>query len=628
MFIQQILENKIKHHQHLYYSKSKPELSDADFDVLWNQLQTDFPDSELLKEVGKDHTDGFPTGRHILTMGSQRKSTTVEELVSWVKLNKIEGSVIVQQKLDGLSLELQYENGLLASAVTRGDGVIGDIVTNNARKISSIPQILKSKTFTGAVRGEVMLFKQIFEDKYAEEYKNPRNTASGFLKNQAGTNCPDLTFIAYDKSIDKERSEGEIIFWLSHNSFILPGLEQFNQVSPIVFDRVAQKAIRSRGKLDYGIDGLVYKQNKLDLDDRLELLPKKQIAFKFPPEEKTTILLDVEWHMSNSSLTPVAILKPVDLDGSTVQRASLANMNLINDMGLKIGDRVVVVKRGDIIPKIEKVAFKSGTVKIVPPSTCPSCGNPTQQDDSSRVFCANRECLSVIKGNIYKWILTLDIKGFGLALIEDLCEKKYVKEPADLYTMNRTNYLLTTNLKKATIKAFAAMDKVTELTVPQFIAGMNIDSFGERQATRLIENGYDTFDKIHEMTMEDMKCIAGLGEKTYETFFAGYIEKYKSLLDILNTGSVSVKTKKIVELSGITGKSFCFTGKLNIMKRKEAEEIVKDAGGLTIGVSDKLDYLVCNDSSQSSSKITKAKKLGTKIIDEIEFQVMLNGGLK
>lgn len=625
---QEILENEIKYHQFLYYVKSAPVISDADFDILWDKLKNEYPTSKLLEKVGNDHTDGFPQGKHLLMMGSQRKATTHDEMVSWVELNKIAGSIVIQHKLDGLSLELQYENGELLAAVTRGDGVIGDIVTSNAEKVQGVPKLLKTKNYSGGVRGEIVLFKDVFNKKYAEEYKNPRNTASGFLKNLEGTNCSDLVFIAYDKTVSSliQTSEEETILWLQHNGFIPVHTDRLVSFSVSSFFNIVNKTIANRNNFKYGIDGLVVKQNKIDIDDREERLPKKQIAFKFPPEEKTTTLIGVEWGMTNSTLTPVALLEPVELDGSTVKRASLVNMKLIRDLDVKINDKVSICKRGDIIPKIEKVVRKSSIgEEIIPPSTCPECGFALAEDGSTRIYCPNRGCMSVIIGNISRWIGVLDIKGFGHALVSDLCRKGYVSEPADLYTMDRSSYLLTTNLKKNTLKAFSAMDSVKSLTVEQFVEGMNIEGFGRKQAEKLVANGHDTFDKILNISHDEMVSIEGFGEKVYSSFISEYKEAFARINNVLNTGKVKVETKEINSIEGVQGKSFCFTGKLLTLKRKDAESAVKNAGGLIIGVSPKLDYLVCNDLSSGSSKIKKAQNFGTKVITEKEFNEILSG---
>jgi len=598
---QHLLENKIKHFQYKYYVEGVSEIPDEEFDVLWKDLVTNYPESLLLTKIGSDLEDGFPTGLHLIPMGSQRKATTKEEIDYWVENNKISRDVVVQLKLDGLSLELQYENSELVSAVTRGDGVKGVIVTSNALKMKGVPPKLKTPNFTGSVRGEVLLALNTFREKYSEDFKNPRNTASGFLKALDGKNASDLSFVAYDRSTDQLDSEEGTILWLVNNSFTPVPTTPFKNFNIEDFEKYVRGMIAKRGELTWSIDGLVLKQNLMDLEDRKELI-------------------GVDWSISNTTITPVALLDPIDLDGSTVRRASLANMNLVNDMKLKIGDLVIVTKRGDIIPKIEKVHEHCGEEVIKAPEYCPTCGNPTETDSSSRIFCKTMWCPSRLKGNILKWVSTLEVKGFGESLISDLVDKGYVKEVTDLYTMDLQAYLDSTNLKKSTEKAFKKLFNVKEIPLHLFVSGFNLDGFGSKRVKLLVEKGYDTLDKLEAITKQEMVAIPGLGIETYNLFRNEFDYKLPIMLQVANyVTPVMLKKTVPTTSSGLSGHSFCFTGKLTHFKRKDAEIMVIEASGEVKSVTKGLDYLVCADPNSGSSKLKKATALGTKIISEEEF---------
>ena len=358
------LERLVALHQDLYYN-SKPEISDAEFDALWDELAALAPGSPVLARLGVDASDGFPKAGHILPMGSQAKAADPEEFLAWCAKASLP-EYIVEHKLDGASLELQYEAGRLVRAVTRGDGSVGDDITPNARRMRGVPAAL-AEPWSGAVRGEVVMSRAVHREFFSDK-ANCRNAANGIMKRKDGAGAERLEVVCYDAApsglydaepgglfavapeppFDDELSK---VGWLRAAGFVTVDALSFKEPFEVVDYRA--RVMDGRGSLPYDIDGLVVKARIVDIDDMKRARPERQIAFKFPLEEATTTLVSVEWSESGATYTPVAIIEPVRLAGTTVKRASLANTNTMRGMGLRIGSRVVVVKRGEIIPKIE-----------------------------------------------------------------------------------------------------------------------------------------------------------------------------------------------------------------------------------------------------------------------------------
>lgn len=622
---QEYLEKQIKAAQEAYYVHSSPIMEDSEFDLLWDELREKYPDSSLLNEVGNDSISGWPKAQHVLVMGSQNKVTTEQELENWMRLNKVQFPLLVQHKLDGLSLELIYKKGILDSAITRGDGVVGDLVTQNAVKVEGIPEIIEDKAEIRAIRGEVCMRVSVFEQEYAENYANPRNLSSGILKSKDGANCSDLVFLAYDMNCDEIpfiKTYGDIEKYLFKLGFLTPygrGCEDIEQFKRYVLSTQGKRSI-----LPLQIDGLVLKSRDIDHEDRKEYRPKKQIAWKFPPEEKATELTSVEWQVAGETLTPVAVLNPVRIDGSTVSRASLVNVAEIERLGLHIGDTVIVAKRGDIIPKIERVKHKA-TIRtpIVPPNSCPVCGMHTEMDESSRVLCTYPKCSAKNEQRLRKWIEKTGILGFGPELIRRLM-RQGVTEISDLYAPDLFSKAVdSTHLKKATMKAFHALYAVKELPLEKFIAGFNIRGFGERQTKKLVNAGHDTLEKIFQLDLSDFDAIEGLGSKTYFMLVRYLGELKPEMLKVREFVKITPPVEK-KETEGVSGKTFVITGKLQSGTRAEIQAKIEMHGGKAgSSVNSKTDYLVNNDIKSTTGKNKKAKELGVPIISEADLLEMI-----
>lgn len=354
---QQELEKKIKEAQEAYYN-DKPIMSDVEFDQLWDQLKKEYPDSELLNEVGTDHFDGFVKVKHKIIMGSQDKANTAEEMDKWFDKCREEGEefVIDTEKLDGCSIELEYKDGELENGITRGDGVEGDLITLNVMKMSNYPKTLKEE-FTGIIRGEVMLHRSV-KPIAAPDKKNCRNATAGIMKRLDGEGCKYLTIKAYDvreEGKHKFRNASDMLDWLKEQGFAVPkyhirSLKELNgqKALKIMEDTIFQDR-------DYDIDGIVWKTQVINYEDlETNYRPKFNIALKPKYTLATTKILDIEWSLKNGTLTPVAIVEPCELCGTTVKRASMANPSLMEDMGIEIGHEVLITKCGEIIPGILK----------------------------------------------------------------------------------------------------------------------------------------------------------------------------------------------------------------------------------------------------------------------------------
>ena len=357
---QQELENKLKQAQDAYYNGSEPIMSDLEYDELWDELQTKYPTSNLLFGVGADHTDGFAKVKHSIIMGSQAKANTAQDMTTFFLKNG-KGKYLAQYKLDGCSIALNYENGKFMSGATRGDGTEGDDITRNVLRMNGLVKQLKER-FTGTVRGEVLLDKSV-KEKHFPDMKNCRNAASGIMKHLDGSDCEKLTIRVYDAQYhDKAKTFGtqtSLQSWLRDNGFIVAEYVWFDTRKMKDPGQEAIDLIRSEfseynsSNRDYDIDGIVFKKDEIDMHDiQTEYRPKTMVALKPKFTPKESILRDIEWCVKNGTVTPVAIFDPVEIEGSTVQRASLGNISLMEYLGLEIGHRITVIKANMIIPKV------------------------------------------------------------------------------------------------------------------------------------------------------------------------------------------------------------------------------------------------------------------------------------
>lgn len=606
------LEKKILKYQKSYYDGNQ-EISDSEFDQLWNELEKNYPDSVLLKKVGSDTVKNGKI-KHIMVMGSQSKFNTREGLEKWIESNSIEFPIVCEEKIDGNSLELQYENGRLKYAVTRGDGYYGEDVTNVALNMKDIPNKLES--YTGAIRGEIVMYRSVFESKYSSNFKNPRNLVAGLMKNEKFRDYDDLVFIAYDCSriFDLETSK---LDWISRY-FTVPKTKVFYDVESLMDYR---NSINSKSSL-YDIDGLVLKQDKVDLDDLSELRPKKSHAFKWIDEGEETTLIDVEWSNQGYTFTPVAVMDPIELKGATVKRASLANPSLIENLKLKIGDKVLVTKRGQIIPKIEKATEHCGTVDIKIPKICPYCGEPlVLRDNNTKLYCENEECITHLSARLSKWINVLDVKGFGDALQKFMVEECNMTSICDLYKPKFKNLVCSTYGSINAEKAFNDLYSKRNIDLATLIAGFNIEGIGLEMSKTLTENGYDSLESLHNVKVEDLEKLPNWSSIRAKAFIKGFNMVYSEVEWMASSENIILKKSENKMQSGL---KICVTGKLENFTRKSVNEYIMNHGCTPVdSVNSSTNILVTNDPNSGSSKNKNAIKRGVKIISEKDMMEML-----
>jgi DNA ligase (NAD+) len=629
------LEKLIVKYQTSYYN-GEGEISDAQFDKLWDELKVLSPDSLVLKKVGAD-SGNFQKAKHIMPMGSQEKAADPEQFNEWAQKHNY-SEYLVEYKLDGASLELQYKNGKLLRAVTRGDGTTGDVITDNAIKMNGVRSELYINgnlfNFTGGVRGEVIMTHEVHETKFKDK-ANCRNAANGLMKRKDGQGSEYLTLITYDVwATEGEQpyndEEGKLDF-LNQCGFNTVPLKICKTSDDVISYRSHVMEIRKN--LDYDIDGLVIKERFVNHEDASRARPDRQIAFKFSLEEAVSVIRKVEWNESGATYTPVAVFDIVDLNGTKVSRASLANPNTIKALGLKIGSHAVVVKRGEIIPKIESVLEDeeekdSSEIKI--PCKCLTCGS-SLVNEGTRLYCPNKNCSKRVLHQLLKWVQVVDIRDLGETLITELFNKKIVSSISDIYALtvdSLTPFFLNQESMASDKKSLGAQkvyDSIQshrEISLSKFIAGFDIEGIGETYVEKLLEAGFNTLEKMFAASEEQVASIYGFAQIMAHIFVQGLTENKDEIMSLVDSKTVIVKEG--LSDGKLSGMSFCFTGELHTMKRSDAEELVKKNGGsCKSSVVKNLSYLVTNDTSSGSSKNLKAASLGIKIINEEQFLSLL-----
>lgn len=628
------LENLILRYADSYYN-GEAEISDAEFDTLWDELKLLDPDNEVFQKVGAD-SGNFPKARHRIPMGSQEKAADPQAFLSWAEKHRY-AEYLVEYKLDGASLELQYDNGVLVRAVTRGNGESGDVITANAKKMRGVvPCLMKDGvplTCSGGIRGEVVMEHDVHNSLFSDK-ANCRNAANGLMRRKDGQGCEYLLVICYDAWFDNSEQfftdEEEKIAWLTACGFTVVPLHICKTPQDVIDYRAEVMEIRQT--LPYDIDGLVVKERAINREDAYRVRPDRQIAFKFSLEKADSILRQVEWSESGATYTPIGLFDPVKLAGTTVKQANLVNPNTIRNLDIKIGSHIVVTKRGEIIPKIESVVKHPGELEfesdIVFPSRCAVCGSALL-DEGTRLICPNKECPKKLHHRLEKWISVLEICDFGDTLLKGLFDSGRLRAVRDMYTLTETDlapYFLTEeSLSKEKVslgarKVIKSIAAHRTVSLAVFIAGFDIEGIGETLVERLVAAGFDTLEKLLEADEQSIAAVFGFGEITAHTLVDGLRE---------NQEEMRFLASKYITITGshtgiLSGKSFCFTGELTTMKRSDAEKMVKAAGGTTkSSVTKDLSYLVTNDVSSGSSKNRKAAELGIPVVTEKEFLQML-----
>ena len=646
------LEGLIQKYQTSYYD-GEAEISDGEFDLLWEELKRLNPDSPVINQVGAGRgVDGFPKAEHLIPMGSQEKAANPHEFMQWARkmgmdeqknTRKQENNCtltgkktgltklfLVQYKLDGASLELQYKNGKLLKAVTRGNGVVGDEITANALAMNGVKAALDIP-FSGGIRGEVIMSLKTWRKKYSDK-ANCRNAANGIMRRKDSIGCEDLELIVYDAAATGDdsyfKNELDKIEWLGKRGLRTAENRVFASAEEIIEYR--NEVAGKRDKLPFDIDGLVVKALDIDMADLRRAKPEKQIAFKFELETAFSILREVQWSESGATYTPIGIIDPVRLAGTTVQRANLNNPDMIRAMQLKIGSAVSVVKRGEIIPKIEGLAPKGALMQaekeeeIYFPEICGSCGT-SLSDTGTRLYCPNPHCDKRLLHRLEKWVSVLDIRELGKKLILMLFEKKRVMRIHELYTLNAQELAGYERMGAiSAAKVIRHIQTKRELSLAAFVAGFDLEGIAQTTMEKVAAAGFDTLEKLRSATLDDIASVHGLGQITASVIIEGLKETAAEMDAVLKTGFIGIVLPAARESLPFSGLSFCFTGELKQMKRSEAEEKIKALGAQAkTSVVKDLSYLVTNDPASGSSKNKKAQSLGVPVIGEEEFLAML-----
>ena len=630
------LETLIRHHRNQYYNYT-PDITDAAFDLLVEELEGLAPESEVLRDVGAPVSSPLAKVLHRIPMGSLTK-TQSEDVSKWLGARD-HPSIVVQPKLDGISIALYYEEGRLVQAVTRGDGQQGEDVTHNVRNFSGVKQDLRTN-FTGSLRGEALLKKIIFFDRYAENYANPRNTVAGFTRHKEPLPvevASDFDVVYYDVE-EKDApfpSEKDKIEWLFQRH-ALP-VVQSDVVSDGDPDKVLDACERwQEGRDDYQfeIDGVVikiddaYKQAKFPGSGSR---PGFATAIKFANQGEITELMDVDWQLGiGGRLTPVARLKPVHVAGVTISNATLHNMRNINDLGIEIGDLVLVERAGDVIPQVVKVVSKNTNGATVShPLECPGCGGiPDQQGE--HFVCQNSECPGKTFGAVSKWIDAVGIDGIGEKWVRSFIDAGLVSAPADLYRLTEEKLLGLDGVKKKTATKFlSAINKSRTPTMAQFIAGLGVNQLSLTRAQAMVDSGVSTLDDLRDVQIPALEQVSGFGDDL--AFQVSTALAFKRLaIDALEEVGVVPQTPKQGD-DLLDGQSFCFTGSVTEINpstgkkwtRNQLQDLARQAGGtVKSAVSAGLDFLVIANPDSTSSKAKKAREVGTSLINPSEFLSM------
>lgn len=657
LFRQRIEELKaeITKHNKAYYEQDAPTISDFEYDELFRELkklEELYPEyataDSPTQKVGSNVSDKFKEIKHKYRLYSLDNSNNFEDLKRWYERIQKEYpnetiNAVSELKIDGLACALSYKNGILTTGATRGDGIVGEIITDNIKQIKNIPQKL-TDPINIEVRGEVYMPVTSFEklnekqrENGGKEFANPRNAAAGSLRqdNAEITGQRDLRFFAYAAVFpdgNSPETHYEILQLLKKEGFTVnENAKLHNNVASI--EEYCKYWEFERQKLDYATDGIVVKLNDVSKQNELGYTaraPKWATAFKFPPEEIETELLDIELSVGKTgALTPVAILTPVQLAGTIVKRASLHNFDEIERLHINIGDKVVIKKAAEIIPKVIKKANPDSDNGIYPtPTNCPCCNAPLVKPEGEVVlYCSNpKTCPAQIKGKIEFWCSKdgMDIDGLGEAIVDDAVEKGIIKDIADIYNLTEEDLMKLDLIKeKSAQNLLKSISDSKNRPLKRFLTSLSIKLVGKETA-ELIANEFLTLDKVQNATKEALVEIDGVGDKVAESvveFFKDDDNK-KLLEKLYNFGVIpqSADSEKVSDK--FKNLTFVITGTLS-KPRSDYEAIIKSMGGkVSSSVSKKTSYVLCGENP--GSKFDKATSLGVIIIDENSFKDMVN----
>ena len=649
----QELRDLVRYHSRLYYELDNPELDDYEYDLLYHELldlEEKYPDLKTAdsptQKVGGAASLKFEPVKHIVQMGSLQDVFSYEELFEFderVRSVIEKPEYVVEPKIDGLSVSLEYRNGVFVRGSTRGDGFVGEDVTYNLMTINSIPKRINCPEVSYLeLRGEVYISKDTFRKLVdAQEivgerpFKNPRNAAAGSLRQKDPKisakrgldififniqQCEGKTFTTHSETLDFVKELGFPVS-VSYN--------RYKNISDAV-DNI--KFIgENRENYNFDIDGAVIKVNSLadrEILGATAKYPKWAVAFKYPPEEKITTLLNIEVQVGRTgAITPTAVFEPIQLAGTVVSRAVLHNQDFIDAKDINIGEKIIVRKAGEIIPEVVALAEKGpnpGTFRL--PEYCPACGTKAvREDDEAVLRCPNPDCPAQLLRNLIHFASrdAMDIDGMGPAVLTMLVDRGIIKSQADIYSLKPEDISSAERMgEKSAANLMASIEKSKKAGLSRLLFALGIRNIGQKAADALAQN-FGTMDAVMTASSEDISAIDGFGDvmaKSLIEYFS--LPQSKKLIEKLKEHGVLMEAEKKVVSDKLHGFTFVLTGTLPTMSRDEASAIIIASGGkVASSVSKKTDYVLAGE--KAGSKLNKAESLGIKIIDENEFMEMV-----
>lgn len=648
------LRSQIWYHNRKYYNEDAPEISDYEYDMLLRELeniesqypQLAVPDSPT-RRVGGDAAEKFSPVEHKVPMESLHDSFSAQEIRDFEKrINETVSNpvFIVEPKIDGLSVSVEYRDGIFVRGSTRGDGNVGEDITENLKTIRTLPMRLNKPVPYLEVRGEVYMSIKSFEELTAKQeeneektFKNPRNAAAGSLrqKNAEITKSRKLDIFVFNvQQIEGETltSHKHSLDYLTELGFTVLPFYHVCQNADEVLEKIDEIG-NMRGELEFQIDGAVI---KLDSFSQRQVLgstskfPKWAEAYKYPPEEKDTELLDVEVNVGRTGvLTPTAIFAPITLAGTTVSRATLHNAEFIEEKDIRIGDIVRLRKAGEIIPEVVSVvSHKEGSVPYKLPSACPSCGSPVSYENGEAALrCTNTDCPAQLMRHMIHFVSrdAMDIDGLGEKVLHALADHELIHSPFDLYRLKKEDILsLPGKRDKSADNLISAIEKSKGNDLYRLIFSLGIRHIGQK-AAKLLSDKFRTLDAVSNVSAEEIAAIEGFGDimaQSTADYFA--LEKTKEIIKEIH--ELGINTENLsqpvsTENTLFSGKTFVITGTLAGYKRSEAAAIIEKLGGKVSGsVSKKTSFVLAGE--EAGSKLTKAQQLGITVISEEEFNEM------
>ncbi|MFO7814311.1 MAG: NAD-dependent DNA ligase LigA [Halanaerobiales bacterium] len=656
------LRKEIRKHEYKYYVLDNPEISDYEYDQLMKQLkelEKKYPELKTenspTQRVGGEPRDEFKKVEHNTKVLSLDNAFDKEELKNFDdrikrRLSTDNYEYIVEHKIDGLSAILRYDGSILDIGVTRGNGRVGEDVTHNLKTINSIPLKLRKENINLELRGEVFIKKQDFkelnkkrEEKGKNLFANPRNAAAGSIRQldpKVAAERP-LSFIAYDL-VNFEDSRKDIsahlqaLEFLKELGFNINWYQKCRGIKEVI--KICEEWVEKREEIDFEIDGMVIKINQLSLREKLGSTsknPRWAIAYKFPAQQKTTRVKDIEVTVGRTgALTPNAVLEPIFLDGSTVSRATLHNEDEVKRKDVKINDTVLVQKAGDVIPEVVKVIKGKRTgneVEFKMPRECPVCGEEVfREEDEAITRCTNISCPAQRKESILHFVSrdAMDIEGVGPSLVVQLLNNDLVEDYADLYYLEKEDLInLERMAEKSSKNVIKAIEASKERGLNRLIYALGIRHVGSN-ASRILAENYHSIGKLKSADKEELVKINEIGPVMAESIINFFKSQHNlNVLKKLRDANLKMKKNRIEEKEPqyLKGNSFVFTGALNHYTRKEASDLVRKYGGeVKSSVSSKTSYLIVGDNP--GSKYEQAQELDVEILDEDDFMELLQGG--